>query len=234
MSPSSKTGIYRFSTGDGVMSRAERPLIVELHALRLQVRRINYSASAVFRLPAAACEEALVMMTDFMQSSRYVEQYLRSVAETKSAKRESACESASTDEAVLTELVSQWLAKVRERYSSMTLSALQEIAAGLTGKWQRRRRDVASFMRSRRLANFVEEQNAKGLAPRIGQATAALAKDDEAALLSNAGAGPSFARLKFRSRVQWVRRRCHGLGLKTGVFKVGANLAMAVRRQEAR
>ena len=234
MSPPSKAGIYRFDTGDGVMSKAERQLISELHALRLQVGRTNYAASAVLRLPAAACEDALVMMTDFMQSSRYVEQYLRSVAETKAAKGESACEGASMDEAALTELVSRWLAKVSERYSSMTLSELQEIAAGQTGKWQRRRRDVASFVRSRRLTNFVEEQNAKGLAPRIGQATAALAGHDAAAPLGNAGSGPSFARLKLRSRVQWVRRRCHGLGLKTGVFKVGANLAMAVRRRKAR
>ena len=114
------------------------------------------------------------------------------------------------------------------------LSGLQEIAMGQTGKWQRRRRDVASFLRSRRLTDFVEEQNAKGLAPRIGQATAALARDDEAAPLGHAGARPSFGRMKLASRVQWVRRRCHGLGLQTGVFKVGANLAIAVRRQKAR
>ena len=216
------------------MSKEERHLFAELHALRLEVRRTNYAASAVFRLPAAACEDALVMMTDFMQSSGYVEQYLQPVAESKNAKRESACEGASTDEAVLTELVSQWLAKVNERYSSLTLSGLQEVVAGQTGKWQRRRRAVVAFMRSRRLRNFVEEQNAKGLAPRIGQATAALAGHDAAAPLSNAGAGRGFARLKLRSRVQWVRRRCRGLGLNTGVFKVGANLLMAVRRQKAR
>ena len=101
-------------------------MLAGLHALRLQQRRLSYAETSACRLPASACEVALAMVADCMGSPRYVEHYLRTVAETKCAKRESACTGYAMEEPALTELVSRCKEEVGDRYRSWTQAQLQE------------------------------------------------------------------------------------------------------------
>ena len=75
------------------------------------------------------------------------------------------------------DIFGKWLRDIRDLYRSKLVDELAHILAASCGKWSRRHN----------LRTFVVEQNAKWLAPRIGQATAAVCVEPVAVPVACAG-----------------------------------------------
>ena len=84
------------------------------------------------------------------------------------------------------DIFGKWLQDIRDLYRSKLADELAHILAASCGKWSRRRQAAIDFMRRHNLRTFVE-QSAKGLAPRIGQATAAVCVEPVAVPVACAG-----------------------------------------------
>ena len=172
------------------------------------------------------------MLADQACGARHLDQYVRRAAAYAKTRTGGGTSSTATDPGDADDISTQWIREIRDLYRSKPAEEIALIMTASCGKWSRRRRTANDFIRSLNLTSFVKDQNAKGLAPRIGHATAAVCVEPIPVPVACVGSKRPFADLKLRSRVQWVRRRCRGMGLEIGAFKVGARLPLGVRRQK--